>query len=247
MPSVEQLREMAENIDNYKIGLDDTFLFKCLGCGKCCKNREDIILTARDLFNIAKRLNMSTEKAIEKYCNKYIGPQSRIPLIRLQPRGVNHVCPLLQDKKCIVHAVKPAVCALFPLGRYIECSKTGIDPKTVTAETLKTEYIIQPIECGRSRGHNTVRSWLEKFNMPIEDEFFTEWHALVMFAGDFCRDYEEKVSEDTMSMIWSGVAIALYLRYDTSKDFMPQFLENAKSLRRVIAEMRELEEKNEAV
>ena len=44
-----RLKEIADNLDKMKIGLDDTFKFNCTMCGKCCKNREDILLTPRDL------------------------------------------------------------------------------------------------------------------------------------------------------------------------------------------------------
>ena len=57
--------EMVNNIDKYLIGLDDTFSFKCRGCGKCCKNREDILLNTRDLFNIAATLKLTICQVLE--------------------------------------------------------------------------------------------------------------------------------------------------------------------------------------
>lgn len=32
--------------------------FRCDGCGECCKNREDIILNAYDIFRIRKKLSI---------------------------------------------------------------------------------------------------------------------------------------------------------------------------------------------
>ena len=51
-----RLKEIVDNFDAWKIGLDDSFQFHCTECGKCCINREDILLTPRDLFNAAKAL-----------------------------------------------------------------------------------------------------------------------------------------------------------------------------------------------
>ena len=51
------LENIAENLESMTIGLDDTFRFHCTACGKCCINREDILLNPRDLFRIAKYLN----------------------------------------------------------------------------------------------------------------------------------------------------------------------------------------------
>ena len=41
-------KEFRKDIDymmSHKMGLDDTFRFHCKACGKCCKNREDVLLT----------------------------------------------------------------------------------------------------------------------------------------------------------------------------------------------------------
>ena len=32
------------------VSSDDTFRFHCTQCGKCCTERDDILLTPRDLF-----------------------------------------------------------------------------------------------------------------------------------------------------------------------------------------------------
>ena len=106
-----RLREIVEQYDRYKIGLDDSFRFHCTMCGKCCVNREDILLTPKDLFNIAKELGLTPVEVLEQYCETYIGDTSRIPLIRLKPRGEIKRCPLLKDHKCSVHKCKPVVCA----------------------------------------------------------------------------------------------------------------------------------------
>ena len=39
-----KLKYIAENLDSLKIGLDETFKFNCTMCGKCCIDREDILL-----------------------------------------------------------------------------------------------------------------------------------------------------------------------------------------------------------
>ena len=44
-------------MEKMKLGADDTFRFSCKQCGKCCINRDDIILTPFDLFRASKKLN----------------------------------------------------------------------------------------------------------------------------------------------------------------------------------------------
>lgn len=59
-------------IQKNKLGLDDTFEFECRQCGQCCHNRDDLILTAYDIFRIAKHLDVAPLGIIEKYCESYM-------------------------------------------------------------------------------------------------------------------------------------------------------------------------------
>ena len=43
-----RLKSIIDNFDAMKIGLDDTFHFGCRQCRKCCINREDILLNAKE-------------------------------------------------------------------------------------------------------------------------------------------------------------------------------------------------------
>ena len=226
-------QELVKNFDKYLIDIDDTFAFKCRRCGKCCKNREDILLNARDLYNIAVKLNMSILQVGETYCDVYIGDSSRVPIIRLKPRGVNKVCPLSSGDRCSVHDAKPAVCALFPLGR------VAVNDKYANAENrkpLKIGYILNPIQCGSIKRKQTVRSWIERFNIPADDPFFIEWNNIIISLSESMIRFEKnKATEKSLELMWNGIYSALYLSYDPEKDFMPQFLENSDKILKLIA------------
>jgi Fe-S-cluster containining protein len=221
MPNQEQLKELAENIGKMEIGLDDTFRFKCHGCGKCCKNREDILLNARDLFNLARYLKMKPEGVVRKYCESYIGTSSKIPIVRLRPIGVNKLCPFLRDNGCEVHAAKPSVCALYPLGRFAKTpnNEIGVTP----GDKLEIGFLLMPVECGGHRS-NTVRGWLESFGIPIDDPFFALWYESVINLGTYIRKLEkQKIPTAAFNAVWTVAYRCLYLEYDIKQDFMPQF------------------------
>ena len=93
-------KQYIDNLENYLIDIDTEFAFKCRGCGKCCKNRYDVLLNARDVFNMAKKLNITPEQLIKTYCDCYIGGTSRIPVVRIKPKGVNNACPFMSDGRC---------------------------------------------------------------------------------------------------------------------------------------------------
>jgi len=222
---------IMDNLEQYLLSIDDTFHFKCRACGKCCKNREDIILTARDLYNIAKKLGMTHETVMEKYCDRYIGRDSQLPVVRLQPVGVNHVCPFLADKRCMVHDSKPVVCALFPIGRVRMNQDIPVDNE-LKAKLTGNTFIMMPVTCGSISRKHTVRSWLEKFGIPTVDEFFESWTDLLIYLCQFTAKLGGMgISEELMMTIWQLIGFLLYGHYDTTKEFMPQYEENVSALK----------------
>ncbi len=217
--------DLAANIDKMTLGLDDTFKFHCTQCGLCCVNREDILLSPMDIFKMSKELRLTPPQFFGKYCETYIGDASRMPIIRLQPVGENLRCPLLRNHKCSVHKVKPSVCALYPLGRYIslqseEYSETGIGNSEV-------KYLLQPVDCGNDSHTHTVREWLSGFDIKVEDEAFIRWQQTVAKVGNTIKELEKKWDMVTMMQVWFITRVFLYEHYDTAKPFLPQFEENA--------------------
>ncbi len=215
------------NLERMKIGLDDKFKFECHMCAKCCLHRDDVLLNPKDIYNAAKELNLTTGEFVEKYCEAYIGSDSRIPIVRLKPRGSVHRCPLLKDRKCMVHRSKPTVCAMYPIGRcVILAGKTAAD-----IDMDSVQYIFNKPDCRGSDGPetHTVREWLESFGIPIGDKFFILWQKSVTKVGSAFREIEKKISEETMEILWNAAFVGLYLHYKTELDFMSQFEENVQN------------------
>ncbi len=226
---------IAENFDNMLIGLDDTFTFNCEQCGKCCTEREDIMLSAQDMYRMSKKLDMTPQKFYETYCESYVGHSSNMIVVRLKPRGYIKRCPLLKDRKCMVHDVKPAVCAMFPIGRAVRMEKLK-DGSTLEVTYADVQYITNSVHCGNGMVKHAVREWLNAFNIPLEDEFFIKWQNTIIKLSNILTYAVEKLPEEAVSPIWNVVFMALYLHYDTSKEFMPQFDENARVLLKIIPE-----------
>jgi len=238
MPNQNQLQEMMGNIDILEIGLHDGFRFSCRGCGECCRHREDILLSPRDLFKIASHVGKSNEEIIEMYCEMYIGGSSRIPIVRLKPKGVNKDCPLLDNNRCKVHASKPAVCALFPLGRFM---KFAADDSAIISEKMTTQihYLLNPTHCG-GRDYNKVSRWLDSFGIEPNDAIYLLWVKTTTRLGGFIRNLEKaekKIPNVGFEAIWTVAYNLLYIRYDNGQEFLPQFEANTTEMWRVIDDM----------
>lgn len=228
----ERLKYIVDHYEQMKIGVDEPFKFHCTQCGKCCINREDILLTPRDLYNIAKELELYPADVVERYCEVYVGQDSRIPIVRILPRGTVKRCPLLKDRKCSVHRAKPAVCAMFPIGRSIMLDAGKQSLTEITADQVG--YIFTDPQCGDDAETHTVREWLGAFGIPLEDAFFLCWNRVVGEVGNFIRKVEKQFSPKTMEMLWTSVYVGLYLSYDMKKEFLPQFEDNASKLVSII-------------
>ena len=228
----ERLQQLAENFDNMKIGIDDTFRFSCNQCGKCCINREDILLSPFDLYKMSKKLSMTPNEFVKQYGETYIGDSSRMVIVRLKPLGSIKRCPLLKDRKCSVHDAKPTVCAMYPIGRVFRLDAQNPNLNKMTIENI--EYIFNGAHCGNAETH-TVREWFASFGIPIKDEFFVEWQKTIAELHDIIVIAEKNFEmETTMNTIWSVIYAAMYMKYDINKDFMPQFLENRKELLKML-------------
>lgn len=230
--------EIFRDLESMTIGLDDTFKFHCDQCGKCCTHREDIILSPMDIFKMAKELKMTPVEFYHEYCVFNIGEHTRMPIVRLASEGKDTHCVLLKNHRCSVHKVKPAVCAMFPLGRYMSFEKDDYNAESI--DTSKVKYLLQPPECGDESETHTVRDWLSGFDIKLEDEAFVQWQkAISRFSSKF-KELEKKQDMLTMMEIWFVVRVSLYLQYDTSKDFLPQFNYNVENLLKLMDDIPKL-------
>lgn len=218
------IQDIADHLDQMQIGLDDTFRFHCTCCGKCCVDREDILLPPRDVYRIAKELKLQPIEFYRQYCESYIGENSGIPIVRLKPVGNAKRCPLLHKRKCMVHRVKPSVCALYPLGRFMEMKNRDAQEERLLQPEVR--YLLQPCDCGDTSEEHTVRQWLSNFNISLEDKAFIRWNQLIAAAGPILKKAQTMINPLLMNKVWSAFMALMYLNYDVTQEFLPQFDEN---------------------
>lgn len=231
-----QTGEGIEHMEEYLLGLDSEFRFKCRRCGKCCIHQETIIFNARDIFNIARKKGMTMQEVVDAYTETYIGRNSRIPIVHLLSNGPKGACPLLADGRCSVHDCKPTVCALFPMGRVAMGEK--LSGPIENLDKLSVRYFLNDHSCGSAKRVNTVRSWLAKFGIPEHDEFYLLWNKVLMSMTPAIMKLEEVgMPRSILTMLWDTIYQTLYLQYDTTQDFMPQFQSAADKLIRLSEEI----------
>lgn len=228
----KRLQHIVDNYDSLKIGVDEPFKFNCTICGKCCVGREDILLNAQDVFRLSKELNIHPKEFIKKYCEVYIGPDSKMVIIRLLPVGPYKICPLLQGHRCIVHKVKPTVCAMYPIGRSIQLLPEDVKDPKITLD--KVQYIKIDPKRGDNKKTHTVREWLGQFGISVEDTFFVEWQQLLMKVSMSMQILEKKLHNEYINSLYNVILMGIYIAYDLDEDFMEQFRRNASSTKQLL-------------
>lgn len=241
---------MSKEFDRAKYYLDhilkpeDKFVFQCQMCGNCCRNRsESIRLTGADIFHIAKQLEISVPEAVKKFTTFSIGKDSKLPLLYLQER-LDGSCSLLRKGKCTVQSEKPAVCAIYPLGRMV------ID------KDQHYSYFTQPNYCPGDVGHtsgealshipadeaqrilndpklksatHSLEEWLSMFHIRPREKEHLAWNKLAMTCSDFIRKAIERtkpVEERAIEALQAMYFHALYTDYRTDTAFLPQLQKN---------------------
>jgi hypothetical protein len=231
-PRAKYLQKLIQN----PLGLDATFSFSCKACGNCCRNRDDVLLSAFDLYRISKHLNIKPKEAFEKYCETYIGPTSNLPIVRLRPKPIPNMllrvpepyssaCPLLENGRCSVHKAKPITCALFPIGR-------GYDP-----QAKKVFYVLNDAKCNDGGKRHVIKDWLAFFDIPLHDEAYIAWTEFLTESVKFMQKFL-KASDRLKEMIWNCFFLIMYLTYDTNDEFLPQLKRNIKEFKDLMSKAR---------
>ena len=107
-----------------RLSAGEPFDFACAGCGDCCRQRRDLVLSGFDLYRIARRLRLSPRIVAAAFCKSYIAPESCLPALRLTPDPKTGNCRFFEGSACAIHAARPLACALYPLGQSID-TETG--------------------------------------------------------------------------------------------------------------------------
>lgn len=195
------------------IALDDTFGFVCAGCGDCCRQRRDLVLSGYDLYRIARRLRLSPRIVAHAFCKRYLAPESCLPAFRLTPDPFTGNCRFFEGNACTIHEARPLACALYPLG---QC----IDP--VTAQI---EYRAQLPLCGLCVEGRTLQDYLKDAAVLDRAGIDARWAVVCTGLSEQLRAAGGP-AHPHFTMALKRIERALYLDYDLGDAFYPQFQHN---------------------
>jgi uncharacterized protein len=104
-----------------RMGMDDTFKFKCysdISCfNQCCRDI-NIFLTPYDVLNLKRKLDISSTEFLEKYALMPIDKNQQYPIVMLRMQDTDEKqCHFVKEKTgCSVYENRPWACRMYPIG-----------------------------------------------------------------------------------------------------------------------------------
>ena len=194
--------------DMVKAGCND-----CKGCSACCQGMgSSIVLDPLDVYRLCQNLGLSFEQLLAGKLELQVVDGIVLPNLKMD--GEKEKCAFLNEEgRCSIHAFRPGICRLFPLGRYYENGSF--------------QYFLQVHECkNENRTKVKVRKWIDTPDVAKYERFVSEWHYFLL---DLQENLQNEASEEERKRVSMGILKVFYLLpYDVDRDFYEQFDERKR-------------------
>lgn len=217
MRKVDDLNEISDGRiyelnDMVRVGSQD-----CKGCSDCCRGMgNSILLDPLDIFRITQAEGTTFEELLSGTIELNVSDGVILPNLKMA--GEQEQCVFLNEEgRCRIHAYRPGICRLFPLGRcYGEHS---------------FQYFLQADECSKQNWVKVkVNKWIDTPDIQKNSQYILDWHY-------FLKDVEMLLQKDEAGTLHKQVNMFLLNQffvtpYETGKDFYEQFNERLAETKR---------------
>ena len=180
----------------------------CEGCFACCCGMgSSIVLDPYDVFCLCRGISCQFSDLLADSVELNVQDGLILPNLKMKPETDR--CPFLNaEGRCCVHAFRPGLCRLFPLGRYYR--ENGFS------------YFLQTKECQKgNRAKMKVRKWLDIPDYPRYAAFIGDWHFLLRKTSDQIAGRQDEVWQKTVCL---EILQRFYVSpYEMDEDFYAQF------------------------
>lgn len=180
----------------------------CKGCSACCQGVGELFsLTPYDVYEMRSYLKISFEELLKKFL--VLKENGKLILPHLGMNGSDERCNFLDENgRCSIHAHRPNICRLFPLGRVYENGSF--------------KYFLQVGSCQKQVLSDVkVGDWLGITDYSRNKEFIIDWHNIIKamnFRMKFVYD------EDDLKMLNDIFLDSFYrLEAEIDEDFYSIF------------------------
>lgn len=215
-------KNLEEISDGKRYGLHDMVRAACNdceGCHSCCKDMGDsILIDPLDAYLLQKNLKTKIETLIETKIELRMVDGLILPNLMMDEK--TNCCVFLNEEgRCSIHAFRPGICRLFPLGRIYEDGNLA--------------YFLQKEGCVKeNRSKVKVSKWLDTPELKRNQKFLVDWHD---FRKEMEKIVQETEDERTVKTITMFLLHTFFLQpYVEDADFYEQFYERLGRIRSVL-------------
>lgn len=181
---------------------------ECDGCSDCCRGMgQSIVLDPYDIYQLQKVTKQNFAQLMQEFIELHVLDGLILPSIKMQDD--TDACGFLDENgRCSIHADRPGLCRLFPLGR--NYNEKGL------------RYFLLEDACRKqNRTKIKIKKWREVNALPQYEKFLIEWH-------DFRKQMQEKMIDSQSDAYAQNVNVKMleifYQKpYDTDENFYLQF------------------------
>lgn len=210
---MERKIDMSEVSDGKLYGLNDMVKAgceDCIGCSSCCHGMgNSIVLDPYDMYRLTAQRGESFEELMVGKIELHVVDGLILP--NLSMSGPEEACGFLDENgRCRIHAYRPGICRLFPLGRIYE--------------DHSFQYFLQINECRKeNRTKVKVKKWIDTPQVKRYEEFIIEWHYFLKDLGQKIK--QEQNAEQEKALNLSVLQLFYLMPYEADRDFYEQFAE----------------------
>ena len=153
--------KLYRSSDMARLGCND-----CEGCSACCQGMgNSVVLDPYDVWRLSKGLGIPFAEMIGKQIMLSVVDGLILPSLNMENQ--TGVCPFLnKEGRCSIHAFRPGICRLFPLGRYYHDSGFS--------------YVLMTDECKKeNRSKVKIDKWLGEPNIKAYEQFVMQWKVIL--------------------------------------------------------------------
>lgn len=190
----------------------------CKGCSACCHGMgTSIVLDPLDVHRLSGATGQSFQMLLQGPVELNVADGLILPNLKMT--GDEEGCFFLdKNERCSIHAARPGICRLFPLGRYYEGDGY--------------QYFLQIHECrNQNRTKVKVRKWIDTPDFSKYEKFVADWHLFLKEMQDVCR--KEGVLDMTRAKTVSMLVLNFFFitPFLSERDFYDQFSERLSATR----------------
>lgn len=146
--------------DMARLGCND-----CEGCSACCKGMgNSVVLDPYDVWRLTRGLGVTFSEMLGKQLMLSVVDGLILPSLNMENQ--TGACPFLNTEgRCSIHAFRPGICRLFPLGRYYHDGGFS--------------YVLMTGECKiENRSKIKIDKWLGEPNLKAYEKFILQWKTI---------------------------------------------------------------------